>query len=136
MPEQAVQAPRPAAPELTEALAHDDRGAAVEAFLRRVGMPPEAVAGMRHSPGWAGMEALAPTLAYDDAAMGDSRVPALDGLRAAVLALAGGGSPGFLQYGARTVAEAAGGRFELLPNETHDISPAAAAAALVPFVAG
>lgn len=135
MPEQAAAGAAAYTAELTEVLDRGDRGAAVEAFLRRVGMPPEAVAGMRHSPGWPGMEALAPTLAYDDAAMGDSRVPALDGLHAEVLALAGGGSPGFLQYGARTVAEVAGGRFEVLPNETHDISPAAAAAALVPFVA-
>jgi len=33
------------------------------------------------------------------------------------------------------VAEATGGRFEVLPDETHDLSPAAAAAVLVPFVA-
>jgi pimeloyl-ACP methyl ester carboxylesterase len=135
MPEPAVAGAAAYTAELTEALGSGDRGAAVGAFLRRVGMPPEAVAGVRHSPGWAGMEALAPTLAYDDAAMGDSRVPGLHGLRAEVLALAGGGSPAFLQYGARSVAEATGGRFELLPNETHDVSPTAAAAALVPFVA-
>ncbi|MCU1473303.1 alpha/beta fold hydrolase [Amnibacterium sp.] len=134
MPEPALPGALAYTAELGETLDRGDRGAAVEAFLRRVGMPPEAVAGMRHSPGWAGMEALAPTLAYDDAAMGDSRVPALDGLDAEVLALAGGASPGFLQYGARAVAEASGGRFEQLAGQTHDIAPGPAAEALVAFV--
>lgn len=134
MPEPAVAGAAQYTAELTAALARGDRGAAVEAFLRRVGMPPEALAGMRHSPAWPGMEAIAPTLAYDDAAMGDSRVPALDGLRAEVLSLAGGGSPGFLQHGARGVAEATGGRFELLEQQTHDVDPAALAAVLVPFL--
>jgi pimeloyl-ACP methyl ester carboxylesterase len=134
MPEPALAGARAYTAELTAALAAGDRGAAVEAFLRRVGTPQEAIAGIRRSPGWPGMEAMAPTLAYDDAAMGDSRVPSLDGLEAEVLALAGGASPGFLQYGARAVAESAGGRFELLEGETHGLSPAAAAATLTAFV--
>ncbi|MGN6741860.1 MAG: alpha/beta fold hydrolase, partial [Amnibacterium sp.] len=134
MPEPALDGARAYTAALTAALAAGDRGAAVEAFLRRVGTPEEAIAGIRRSPGWAGMEALAPTLAYDDAAMGDSRVPVLDGLGAEVLALAGGASPGFLQYGACAVAQAAGGRFELLEGEGHGLSPAAAAAALTAFV--
>ncbi len=134
MPEPAVAGAHAYTAELTDALGRGDRGAAVEAFLRRVGLPPEAVAGMRHSPAWAGMEALAPTLAYDDAAMGDGRVPRFDGLAAPVLALAGGASPDFLQYGARAVAETAGGRFDVLDGQTHDIAPGVAAAALIDFV--
>ena len=31
-----------------------------------VGMPAQAVAGIRAQPGWATLEAIAPTLAYDD----------------------------------------------------------------------
>jgi pimeloyl-ACP methyl ester carboxylesterase len=134
LPEPALAGARAYTAELSEALERGDRGSAVAAFLRRVGMPPEAVDGMRRSPGWAGMEALAATLAYDDAVMGDSRVPALQGLDAEVLALAGGASPDFLQHGARAVAEATGGRFELLADSTHDVAPDAAATALVEFV--
>ena len=134
MPEPAVAGAQAYTAELAEALGRGDRGAAVEAFLGRVGLPPQAVAGMRHSPGWPGMEALAPTLAYDDTAMGDSRVPTFEREDAEVLALAGGASPDFLQYGARAVAEATGGRFELLDGQTHDIAPDAAATALIPFV--
>lgn len=134
LPEPGLTGARAYTAELSEALARGDRGAAVEAFLRRVGTPPEAIAGIRRSPGRPFMEALAPTLAYDDAVMGDSRVPDLRGLGAEVLALAGSGSPGFLQYGAQAVAAATDGRFEALAGETHDLAPAAAAAALIPFV--
>lgn len=133
MPEAAVAGAQAYTAELTDALDRGDRGAAVEAFLRRVGMPAQAVAGMRHSPAWGGMEALAPTLVYDDSAMGDSRVPRFQPRGVEVLALAGGASPDFLQYGARAVAEATGGRFEVLDGQTHDIDPAAAAAALIAF---
>jgi pimeloyl-ACP methyl ester carboxylesterase len=134
MPEQALAGAAAYTAELTEALGRGDRGAAVDAFLRRVGVPEQAVAGMRHSPAWPVMEAIASTLAYDDAAMGDSRVPPLDLSRVDVLALAGGASPAFLQHGAQAVAEAFGGRFEALEGQTHDVDPAALAAALVPFV--
>jgi pimeloyl-ACP methyl ester carboxylesterase len=134
MPEPAVAGAQAYTAELADALGRSDRGAAVAAFLRRVGMPEQAVAGVRHSPAWAGMEALAPTLAYDDAAMGDSRVPRFDARGIQVLALAGGASPDFMQYGARAVAEATGGRFGVLDGQTHDIAPDAAAAALIPFV--
>ena len=134
MPEPALAGARAYTAELRDALDRGDRGAAVEAFLRRVGMPEQAVAGIRHSPAWTGMTALAPTLAYDDLAMGDSRVPQLDTGHTAVLALAGGASPGFLQYGAHAVAEATGGRLEVLDGQTHDIAPGPAAAALIAFV--
>lgn len=134
VPEQAVAGAAAYTAALTAALARGDRAGAVEAFLLRVGTPPQAILGIRHSPAWAGMEKIAPTLAYDDAAMGDSRVPPLEGFPAEVLALAGSASPGFLQYGARAVAEATGGRFELLAGETHDVSPAAAAESLIRFL--
>ncbi|THG30056.1 alpha/beta fold hydrolase [Naasia lichenicola] len=134
MPEPALAGARTYTAELARALRHGDRGAAVEAFLRRVGVAPDAVVGVRRSPAWPGMEALAPTLAYDDAVMGDSRVPDLTSLRADVLALAGGASPDFLHYGAQTVAARSGGRFEVLAHQTHDITPAAAAEALADFL--
>jgi pimeloyl-ACP methyl ester carboxylesterase len=134
MPEQAITGAVAYTTALADALACGDRGGAVEAFLLRVGTPPQAISGIRRSPAWAGMEKIAPTLAYDDAAMGDSRVPPMNGLSAEVLALAGSASPGFLQYGARAVAEVTGGRFELLTGETHDVSPATAAESLIRFL--
>jgi pimeloyl-ACP methyl ester carboxylesterase len=121
--------PAPASPaaqayteELTAALAAGNRDAAVAAFLRRVGTPEPAIAGIRQSPGWPAMTAIAPTLQYDDLLVGgdvpDGTVRSLD---VPVLALAGGESPDFLRYGSATVgALAPRGRFEVLDGVGHD----------------
>lgn len=62
---------------LSEALAENRRGDAVVLFMNLVGTPAEMIDGMRNSPAWPMFEAVAPTLAYDAAAMGDDRsVPA------------------------------------------------------------
>jgi len=52
-------------------LAEDRRGDAVEYFCLSVGMPREMVEGMRHTPRWAEIEAMAPTMAYYSELMGD-----------------------------------------------------------------
>lgn len=41
------------------------RGDAVASFLTGIGLPSEAVDGMRRSPDWSGLEAMAHTLLYD-----------------------------------------------------------------------
>jgi pimeloyl-ACP methyl ester carboxylesterase len=61
---------------LGKALAAGRRGDAVAAFMTQVGLPQEQIAGMRQSPMWAGLEAIAHTLAYDAAVMGDAGLPA------------------------------------------------------------
>ncbi|WP_062317940.1 alpha/beta fold hydrolase [Demequina maris] len=123
--------------QLTAALARGDRDAAVAAFLTRVGVPEPGVEAMRRSPGWDATLAIAPTLAYDDAAMGDSSVPAeLAGITAPVLALAGGASPGFLQWGARELtAVVPGARFEEVEGQGHGVDPAALAPHVLRFLA-
>jgi pimeloyl-ACP methyl ester carboxylesterase len=60
---------------LGELLDAGRRGDAMALFMRTVGLPDEMVAGMREAPTWQGMEAIAPTLAYDAIVMGDSLVP-------------------------------------------------------------
>jgi pimeloyl-ACP methyl ester carboxylesterase len=58
---------------LDELLAAGKRDAAVAYFMTdSVGMPAEVVAGMRQSPAWPRMVALAPTLAYDTRIMADT----------------------------------------------------------------
>jgi len=44
--------------------------------MELAGSSPEHIAGARSSPWWPGLEALAPTLAYDAACLGDGRPPA------------------------------------------------------------
>ncbi|MFF1573539.1 alpha/beta fold hydrolase [Leifsonia sp. NPDC058292] len=139
MPEPAVAAAAAYTEELSAALDRGHAGEAAALFFRRVGMPAEAVEGMRHSPGWPAIEAIAPTLAYDDAAMGDSRVPTAVAARVGVpvLTLAGGSSPDFLRYGATGVADAApNGRFDIVGGQTHDIQASAVAPHLKGFFGG
>jgi alpha-beta hydrolase superfamily lysophospholipase len=51
------------------------RGEAMELFMRRVGSPDELVAQARQSPVWPSREAIAHTLAYDAACVGDGPPP-------------------------------------------------------------
>ncbi|MFC6885250.1 MULTISPECIES: alpha/beta fold hydrolase [Actinomadura] len=121
---------------LNELLAAGRRGDAVELFMTTVGVPPQAVAGMRSQPGWAAMEAIAPTLAYDDEILGDGRVPRELAARIGVpaLVLSGGASPEPLQRAARTTADAIPtARHRTLDGQTHDVSPDALAPALTEF---
>jgi pimeloyl-ACP methyl ester carboxylesterase len=63
--------------QLAEAVAEGRRGDALGLFMMFVGMPPEHLAGARQHPMWEMWEAIADTLTYDAAAMGDDgSVPA------------------------------------------------------------
>jgi pimeloyl-ACP methyl ester carboxylesterase len=139
MPDGALPAAAEYTAALREALAAGRREDALGLFFRRVGVPDSAVQGMKRSPTWPATVALAHTLAYDDAALGDSRVPRelAAALSVPVLTLAGGASPDFLRYGAEGVAEAAAdGTLTVLENQTHDADAAAIASALVEFYRG
>jgi pimeloyl-ACP methyl ester carboxylesterase len=73
-----IDASRPPMPEefaahLRELVAAGRRGDAVEYWQTQLGLPAEAIAQMRQSPMWAGLEALAPTLPYDATIMGDTQ---------------------------------------------------------------
>ncbi|MFJ4552256.1 alpha/beta fold hydrolase [Streptomyces sp. NPDC088817] len=123
---------------LTSALAEGRRGDAVELFLLLTGLAPQMIAGARQSPMWAGMEAIAPTLAHDDAVMGDGLVPRdlLASVTVPVLSVAGGASPSWLREAARAVAEAAPrGTYRVLEGQTHAVEPGALAPVLTEFFA-
>jgi pimeloyl-ACP methyl ester carboxylesterase len=138
LPDPALPAAARYTSELAEVLGDGRRADAIALFMRRVGVPEQAIEGMRHSPGWRATEALAPTLAYDDAAMGDSRIPAelAQGIRVPTVTLAGGASPEFLRFGAHGVAAAVpGARFDVVEGQTHDISAEAVAPHLTAFFA-
>ncbi|WP_432165905.1 alpha/beta fold hydrolase [Streptomyces sp. bgisy031] len=112
--------------QLSGLLADGRTGDAVELFMALTGMPAEMIAGARRSPWWPDMEAVAPTLAYDDAVMGDGRVPRerLASITVPVLAVAGGASPAWMREAARTVAEAVpDGTYRELGGQTHAVDP-------------
>ncbi len=119
-------------------LSAGDRGGAAELFLSVVGMPPEVVAQVRRAPMWPELEAVAPTLAYDDAVTGDGTVPAgrLASVRAPVLVVDGGASPYVMREAARQVAGAVRcGRHRTLTGQVHDVAPQVLAPVLREFFA-
>lgn len=121
---------------LHELLAAGRRGDAIELFMTTVGTPPEAVAGMRRQPVWPLFEAIAPTLAYDDAVLGDGAVPRERAAKVMVpaLVLDGDSSPDALRRAARATADALPhGQYRTLEGQTHDVSPDALAPVLEDF---
>jgi pimeloyl-ACP methyl ester carboxylesterase len=123
---------------LTALLARNLRDDAVELFLTVVGMPPQAIAGMRQSPMWPELRGLAHTLAYDDAVLSPGLVPAerLGSIRARVMVVDGGASPALLRNGARAVAQALPrGRHRTLAGQTHEVAPHVLAPVLEEFFA-
>jgi len=118
---------------LAEALAAGRRGDAMALFLARVGMPAEQIAGMRLAPMWAGLTAIAPTLAYDDAVLGDGLLPydRIEAIQAPAVVLSGEFAPEFIRESARALATAlAHGHHVELPGQSHDVDLAVLAAAL------
>ncbi|MEV6864333.1 alpha/beta fold hydrolase [Streptosporangium subroseum] len=121
---------------LHELLDAGHRGDAVALFMTYVGVPAQAVAGIRAQPGWAMLEAIAPTLAYDDEVLAGGSVPRDLTATIAVpaLVLAGGASPQSLQRAAKATADALPtAEHRTLDGQTHDVAPHALAPALVEF---
>jgi pimeloyl-ACP methyl ester carboxylesterase len=122
--------------DLTALLAEGRRGDALARFMRVVGLSEEMIAGMRQSPYWATGESLAPTLAYDNAAMGDGSVPTgrYRGITTPTLVLAGSASPAWLREAAVRSANAIpGARHDSLEGQTHDVAPDVLTEAVVGF---
>ncbi len=107
------------------------RGDAVALFMTAaVGMPAEYVAPMRGEPFWPGIEAIAHTIAYDGAIMGNlmSGDPSVVGqwttMQVPTLVIGGTGSPAFMQESAQALANALpNGQYEALADQTHDVDP-------------
>jgi pimeloyl-ACP methyl ester carboxylesterase len=121
---------------LSELLAAGRKGDAVALFMTNVGIPAEAVAGMRAQPGWGTFEAIAPTLAYDDQVLGDGSVPRdlASTIAVPALVLAGGAGPQSLQQAAKATADALPtAEHRTLDGQTHDVAPDALAPVLVEF---
>ncbi|HEY3905802.1 MAG TPA: alpha/beta hydrolase [Streptosporangiaceae bacterium] len=124
--------------ELDQALAEGRGGDAVALFMRFIGTPAKTVEGMRRAAFWPRLESVAPTLAYDHAAiLGESwSVPTDLAARVAVptLVMAGTASLPFMPGAARTLAEAIPhGELQSLEGQTHEVNPNVLAPVLVNF---
>jgi len=124
--------------QLKEVLAEGRRGDAVGLFMTLLGMPAEHLDGMRQLPMWPMWEAVAPTIAYDAAALGeDASVPTERAARVAVPALVmdGGASEWpFMHITATALANAMpNAQHRTLEGQTHEVSAEALAPVLVEF---
>jgi pimeloyl-ACP methyl ester carboxylesterase len=138
--ETARQAWRDYRKKLAELLAADRRGDAVALFMMLVGMPAEQVPEVRQYPFWPMFEAIAPTLAYDAAVLGeDASVPTERAAAVTVPALVmdGGASYPFMHVTAVALANAMpNGQHRTLEGQTHEVSAEALAPVLVEFFKG
>jgi pimeloyl-ACP methyl ester carboxylesterase len=138
----AVQAWKDYRKKLAELLAEGRRGDAVVLFMQFVGTPADQVNGMRSAPVWPMFEAVAPTLAYDAAAMGTDCLAPIDrAARVSVPALVmdGGANLAYMPFMHETAASLA----KVIPNaqqrtlegQTHDVNLEVLAPVLVEFLA-
>jgi pimeloyl-ACP methyl ester carboxylesterase len=131
--------PRDYQAQLRALLSQGRRGDMVELFMTQaVGMPAEVVGQMRQAPWWPGQEALAHTLIYDAAIVGDYSIPTARLASVAVPALViDGGETPWLSQSAQAVAEALpNAQRRTLPGQPHNVAPEAIAPVLAEFFAG
>ncbi|MFE6667173.1 alpha/beta fold hydrolase [Streptomyces sp. NPDC057697] len=115
-----------------------DRAGAVELFLSVTGVPADMIARMRRAPLWSGLVAMAHTLAYDDALLGDGSIPAarFASVTARTLVLSGGSSPTPARQSTHALADALPrARHRTLTGQTREPAPQAVAPVLTEFFA-
>lgn len=126
--------------QLQELLNADRRGDAVNLFLTLLGTTADELEGMSHAPVWPLFEAVAPTLAYDAAILGDEAdVPVEKARRVNVptLLMHGGADSPYMQAMHETVMTLAKvmpyAQTRILEDQTHYVEADALAPVLVEF---
>jgi pimeloyl-ACP methyl ester carboxylesterase len=123
--------------QLAEVLAAGCRGDAVALFMTLLGVPADQIEGMRQYPMWPMWEAVAPTIAYDAAALGeDASVPTgrAATLGVPVLIMDGEASYPFMHESATALANAIpNAQHRTLAGQIHEVTPEALAPVLVEF---
>jgi len=123
---------------LGELLAQGRRSDAAALFMSQVGLPPDFIEAARSEPWWAAQEAIAPTLAYDAAVMGDSLVPVQQAASVTIptLVLDGGTADPFFHAAAQAlVSVMPHAQLRSLPGQPHNVDPQVIAPVLVEFFA-
>ncbi len=113
-------------------------GDAVELFMKFVGTPAEMVEGMRKSPMWPLLEAVAPTLAYDatDLGLENRSVPTRRAgrIKASALIMNGGAGFPFMYQTAKALANAIPHAIQrTLEGQRHDVVNEVLAPVLIDF---
>ena len=121
-------------------LAADRRADAITLFMQFVGAPAEVVAKMKASPAWPAMVAMAPTLAYDNAVVGEDRavpVGIAAKVSASTLVMDGSASLGPMPFMRPTADKLASvipdARRQIVEGQSHDVNPKVLAPLLLKF---
>lgn len=124
--------------QLEELLAANRRGDAVALFMTFVGTPAEQIGGMRQAPVWPTFEAIAPTLAYDAADMGQDRLVPTERAAAVTvptLVMNGTAIPFMLETANALAKAIPHAQHRTLEGQTHDVKLEVLAPVLVDFFA-
>ena len=124
-------------------IAEDRPGEAVKLFMRHVGVPGVFIKLMPVFPAWKKLKAVAPTLRYDAAVMGQTQsgrpLPRTrwNEVTVPALVVAGGKSPEWMHRGAHALASVLhDSRFSILEGQTHMVKAKALAPKLAEFFGG
>jgi pimeloyl-ACP methyl ester carboxylesterase len=125
---------------IAEAVAANRRSEAVKLFLKSVGVPAFFSAVMPLMPMWSKLKAIAHTLPYDGAIVGDHQrgkpLPAgrWTSVTVPILVMDGGKSPAWMRQGNRSLATVLpNARYQTIDGQTHMLRPKAHAPILVEF---
>jgi pimeloyl-ACP methyl ester carboxylesterase len=122
--------------QLADLLAAGRRGDAAALFMKSVGTPDDQIEGMRQAPIWSVFEAVAPTLAYDAAVLGEDRsVPTKRAAKVAVptLVMNGTAIPFMLDTAQALASAIPHAQHRTLEGQTHDVNLEVLAPVLVEF---
>ena len=132
--------PRPDWVRIAAAAAANRRSDAVKCFLKSVGVPTLFTVVLPLMPMWSKLKAIAHTLPYDGAIMGDYQrgkplpTERWASVRAATLVMGGGESPEWMHQGNRSLASVLpNARYLTIEAQTHVLRPKAHAPILVEF---
>jgi pimeloyl-ACP methyl ester carboxylesterase len=123
--------------QLDEILANGRRAEAVGLFMMLLGMPAEHLGEMHQHPMWPMWEAVAPTLAYDAAVLGEEAsipIARAHGVAAPTLVMDGSASYPFMHIAATALANAIpDAEHRSLKGQTHEVAAEAIGPVLVEF---
>lgn len=126
--------------DLEQALAAGKPGKAVERFMKLVGAPAVMTRAMRLMPAWKKLKAVAHTLPYDAAILGETGkgrplpTDRWDEVTVPVLAMAGGRSDEWMRQGSQQLADVlADAEYRTLDGQNHMLKAKAVAPVLVEY---